>query len=195
MTKQNIIIINFNSLYEILEEIKENLSFNIIKHDNEDDFIKYNYASPNNFLLITKSNKKILINKNLTKKNFLDLCNFPLNINKLIELINIQLIKLKFNLQEKVIINGYELNLNSKFLFKGNLSLKLTEKEIEIILYLNENRSKHDVLDLQKNIWYYSAGVETHTVETHIYRLRKKLSNKFNDAELILTDPNGYFIN
>ena len=195
MTKQNIIIINFNSLYEILEEIKENLSFNIIKHDNEDDFIKYNYTSPNNFLIITKSNKKILINKNLTKKNFLDLCNFPLNINKLIELINIQLIKLKFNLQEKVIINGYELNLNSKFLFKGNLSLKLTEKEIEIILYLNESRSKHDVLDLQKNIWGYSAGMETHTVETHIYRLRKKINNKFNDAELILTGPNGYFIN
>ena len=195
MTKQNIFIINFNSLYEILEEIKENLSFNIIKHDNEDDFIKYNYTSPNNFLIITKSNKKILINKNLTKKNFLDLSNFPLSIDKLIELINIQLIKLKFNLQAKVIINGYELNLNSKFLFKGNLSLKLTEKEIEIILYLNENRSKHDVLDLQKNIWGYSAGMETHTVETHIYRLRKKLSNKFNDAELILTDPNGYFIN
>ena len=195
MTKQNIFIINFNSLYEILEEIKENLSFNIIKHDNEDDFIKYNYTSPNNFLIITKSNKKILINKNLTKKNFLDLCNFPLNINKLIELINIQLIKLKFNLQEKVIINGYELNLNSKFLFKGNLSLKLTEKEIEIILYLNESRSKHDVLDLQKNIWGYSAGMETHTVETHIYRLRKKINNKFNDAELILTGPNGYFIN
>ena len=192
MTKQNIIIINFNSLYEILEEIKENLSFNIIKHDNEDDFIKYNYASPNNFLLITKSNKKILINKNLTKKNFLDLCNFPLNINKLIELINIQLIKLKFNLQEKVIINGYELNLNSKFLFKGNLSLKLTEKEIEIILYLNESRSKHDVLDLQKNIWGYSAGMETHTVETHIYRLRKKINDKFSDDQFILNDKNGY---
>ncbi|MDB3949284.1 helix-turn-helix domain-containing protein [Candidatus Pelagibacter sp.] len=195
MTKQNILIINFNSLYEILDEIKVNLSFNIVKHDNEDDFIKYNYTSPNNFLIITKSNKKILTNKNLTKKNFLDLSIFPLSINKLIELINIQLIKLKFNLQAKVIINGYELNLNSKFLFKDNLSLKLTEKEIEIILYLNENRSKHDVLDLQKNIWGYSAGMETHTVETHIYRLRKKLSNKFNDAELILTDPNGYFIN
>ena len=195
MTKQNILIINFNSLYEILEEIKENLSFNIIKHDNENDFIKYNYANPNNFLIITKSNKKLLTNKNLTKKNFLDLSIFPLNINRLIELINIQLIKLKFNLQAKVIINGYELNLNSKFLFKGNLSLKLTEKEIEIILYLNENKSKHDVLDLQKNIWGYSAGMETHTVETHIYRLRKKLRNKFNDVELILTDPNGYFIN
>jgi len=195
MTKQNIFIINFNSLYEILEEIKENLSFNIIKHDNEDDFIKYNYANLNNFLIITKSNKKLLINKNLTKKNFLDLNIFPLNINKLIELINIQLIKLKFNLQAKVMINGYELNLNSKFLSKDNLSLKLTEKEIEIILYLNENKSKHDVLDLQKNIWGYSAGMETHTVETHIYRLRKKLRNKFNDVELILTDPNGYFIN
>ena len=194
MTKQNIFIINFNSLYEILGEIKENLSFNIIKHDDEDDFIKYNYANLNNFLIITKSNKKLLTNKNLTKKNFLDLSIFPLSINKLIELINIQLIKLKFNLQAKIIINGYELNLNSKFLFKGNLSLKLTEKEIEIILYLNENKSKHDVLDLQKNIWGYSAGMETHTVETHIYRLRKKISDKFDDENFILSHKNGYYI-
>ena len=194
MTKQNIFIINFNSLYEILEEIKENLSFNIIKHDNEDDFIKYNYTSPNNFLIITKSNKKILINKNLTKKNFLDLSNFPLSIDKLIELINIQLIKLKFNLQAKVIINGYELNLNSKFLFKGNLSLKLTEKEIEIILYLNDKKIKHDVADLQKNIWDYSTDMETHTVETHIYRLRKKISDLFKDEKFILSHKNGYFI-
>ena len=194
MTKQNILIINFNSLYEILDEIKVNLSFNIVKHDNEDDFIKYNYTSPNNFLIITKSNKKILTNKNLTKKNFLDLSIFPLSINKLIELINIQLIKLKFNLQAKVIINGYELNLNSKFLFKDNLSLKLTEKEIEIILFLNETKLKHDVLDLQKNIWGYSSEMETHTVETHIYRLRKKISTKFKDENLILSHPNGYFI-
>ena len=115
-------------------------------------------------------------------------------INKLLELINIQLIKLKFNHQSNIDIKGYELNLNSKFFSKGNLNLKLTEKEIKIILYLNLKKFKHDVLDLQKNIWGYSSDMETHTVETHIYRLRKKISNKFNDENFILSDKNGYFI-
>ena len=86
------------------------------------------------------------------------------------------------------------LNLNSKFISKSDLSLKLTEKEIEIILYLNETKTKHDVADLQKNIWGYSADMETHTVETHIYRLRKKISDKFNDENFILSHQNGYFI-
>ena len=112
----------------------------------------------------------------------------------MLDSINIQLIKLKFNHQSKINIKGYELNLNSKFFSKNNLNLKLTEKEIEVILYLNETKIKHDVSDLQKNIWGYSLGMETHTVETHIYRLRKKISNKFNDKNFILTSQNGYFI-
>ena len=112
----------------------------------------------------------------------------------MVELINIHLIKIKFNHQSKIDIKGYELNLNSKFFIKGDLSLKLTEKEIEVILYLNETKAKHDVLDLQKNIWGYSSEMETHTVETHIYRLRKKISNKFSDDNFIFTDQNGYFI-
>ena len=138
--------------------------------------------------------KKLLLDKKLDNKNFLDLSLFPIPLNKLVELINIQLIKLKFNYQSKINIKGYELNLNSKFVSKGNLSLKLTEKEIEIILYLNETKTKHDVADLQKNIWSYSAGMETHTVETHIYRLRKKMSDLFKDETFILSHKNGYFI-
>ena len=110
-------------------------------------------------------------------------------------MINIQLIKLRFNHQSKVRIKQYELNLNSKFFSNGSTSIKLTEKEIEIILYLNDTKKKHDVLDLQKNIWKYSEEIETHTVETHIYRLRKKISNKFNDENFILSDKSGYFIN
>ena len=115
-------------------------------------------------------------------------------IEKLLELINIKLIKLKFDQQSKVTIKGYELNLNSKFFSKGNLKLKLTEKEIEIILYLNNKDIKHNVTDLQKNIWGYSADMETHTVETHIYRLRKKISDLFKDDKFILSHQNGYFI-
>ena len=194
MIKQIFFIINFNPLYEILDEIKENLPFKIIKYENEDDFIKSCNLDFVNFLIISKSNDKLLLNKNIKEKNFLDLKNFPLPLNKLLEAINIQLIKLKFNYQSKINIKGYDLNLNSKFFSKDNLSLKLTEKEIEIILYLNETKTKHDVLDLQKNIWDYSPDMETHTVETHIYRLRKKIFNKFNDENLILSHKNGYFI-
>ena len=194
MIKQNIFIINYNSLYEILNEIKDNLSFNVENYVSEDDLIENSSLDLKNSLIISKSKKKFLFNKTLNNKNFLDLSLFPMPLNKLVELINIQLIKLKFNYQSKINIKGYELNLNSKFFSKSNLSMKLTEKEIEIILYLNETKIKHDVADLQKNIWSYSAGMETHTVETHIYRLRKKMSDLFKDETFILSHKNGYFI-
>ena len=191
---QNVFIINFNSLYEILDEIKENLSFTIIKIDNEDDFKKKFDLNRLDYLVISKTDHKLLLNNNITDKNFLDFIDLPLSFKKLLELINIKLIKLKFNQQSKIIIKGYELNLNSKFFYKDNLKLKLTEKEIEIILYLNDKKIKHNVEDLQKNIWGYAANMETHTVETHIYRLRKKISDLFKDEKFILSDKNGYFI-
>ena len=194
MIKQNIFIINFNSLYEILDEIKENFSFKVIKYENEVDFIKDSNLHLTNSLIISRTNQKLLLNQNLNKKNFLDFDDFPLSINKLRELINIQLIKLKFDQQSNINIKGYMLNLNSKFFSKDNLSLKLTEKEIEIILYLNETKIKCNISNLQKNIWDYSPDMETHTVETHIYRLRKKISNKFDDENFILSHKNGYFI-
>ena len=194
MIKQNIFIINFKSLYEILDEIKENLPFKIIKFENEDDFINNYDLDIINSLIISKTNRKLVLNKNITDKNFLRVNEFPLSLNKLLELINIQLIKLKFNHQSKIDIKGYQLNLNSKFFSKDDLNLKLTEKEIEIILYLNNKKIKHNVADLQKNIWDYSTDIETHTVETHIYRLRKKISDLFKDEKFILSHKNGYFI-
>ena len=194
MIKQNIFIINYNSLYEILNEIKDNLSFNVENYVSEDDLIENSSLDIKNSLIISRSKNKLLSDKKIDNKNFLDLSLFPISLNKLVELINIQLIKLKFNHQSKFNIKNYELNLNSKFISKSDLSLKLTEKEIEIILYLNETKTKHDVADLQKNIWGYSADMETHTVETHIYRLRKKISDKFNDENFILSRENAYFI-
>ena len=191
---QNVIIINSKSLYEILDEIKENLSFKIIKFEKEEDLKKKINLDIIDYLVISKTDHKLLLNDNITDKNLLDFNDLPLSLKKLLELINIKLIKLKFNQQSKIIIKGYELNLNSKFFFKGNLRLKLTEKEIEIILYLNNKKIKHDVADLQKNIWGYSSDMETHTVETHIYRLRKKISDLFKDEKFILSHKNGYFI-
>ena len=194
MIKQNVFIINFYTLYEILEEIKDNLSFNIINFKNDDEFFKSFNSSSNNLLISQKSNLNSFLKKGLNKDNILFFEDIPISINKIIELINIQLIKLRFDHQSKVCIKQYELNLNSKFFSNGCTNIKLTEKEIEIILYLNDTKKKHDVLDLQKNIWKYSEEIETHTVETHIYRLRKKISNKFNDENFILSDKNGYFI-
>ncbi|MDB4226895.1 winged helix-turn-helix domain-containing protein [Candidatus Pelagibacter sp.] len=191
---QSVFIINFNSLYEILDEIKENLSFKIIKFENEKNFQKNLDLNITDYLVISKTNHKLLLNNDITDKNLLDFSDLPLSLKKLLELINIKLIKLKFNQQSKITIKGYELNLNSKFLFKDGSKLKLTEKEIEIILYLNIKDIKHNVADLQKNIWGYSADMETHTVETHIYRLRKKISDFFKDEKFILSHKNGYFI-
>ena len=192
--KQNIFIINFNLLYEILDEIKENLSFRIIKYEKAEEVIKADSLDIKNSLIILRPNQKILSDKNISEKNLFYIEDSPISFNKLVELINVQLIKLRFNHKSKINIKNYELDLNSRLISKNKDNLKLTEKEIEIILYLVENKMKHTVMDLQKNIWGYSSTMETHTVETHIYRLRKKISDKFKDENLILSHKNGYFI-
>ena len=191
---QNVFIINFNSLYEILDEIKENLFFKIIKLENENNIKNNSDLDTINSLIISKTDHKLLLNRDITDKNLLNFNDLPMSINKLLELINLKLMKLKFSYQAKVHINGYELNLNSKFLSKNALNLKLTEKETEIILYLYETKKNHDVADLKKNIWRYSAGMETHTVETHIYRLRKKILKNFDDRNFIVSQKDGYQI-
>ena len=191
---QKVFIVNFNSLYEILDEIKENLSFKIVKLENEIDLINNSDLDIMDFLIISKDNHKLLLDNKITEKNILNLNDLPLVLTKLLQLVNIRLMKLKFNHQSKIDINGYELNINSKFFSKNDLKLKLTEKEIEIILYLYNTKTKHDVADLQKHIWDYSVNMETHTVETHIYRLRKKISDLFKDENFILSHKNGYFI-
>jgi hypothetical protein len=189
MIKQNVNIVNFNTLYEILEEVKRYLSFNISKYDSEKNFLEKKKDKFDDSLIISNSRKN-----NLSKENLLVFSELPISLNEMIELINIELIKLKFNHQSNVNIKGYELDLNSKFFSKDSSDLKLTEKEIEIILYLNNKKIKHNIIDLQKNIWGYSSNLETHTVETHIYRFIKKINDKFNDNEFIKTHNDGYFI-
>ena len=120
---QTVFIIDFNPLYVILDEIKENLSFKVINFKNEDDFQKNYDLNISNYLIVSKTNCKLLLNQNIIDKNFLDFDNLPLSLKKLIELINIRLIKLKYNQQSKIIIKGYELSLNSKFFSKGPLNL------------------------------------------------------------------------
>ena len=191
---QNVIIINYNSLYEIFDDLKENLPFNIIKFKNEDDFFKDNSLDKRKSLIILNKKTKLLFNHGLHESNILYLNNLPLSFEKLLEKININLIKLRYSLQSKINIKDFQLDINSKYLSKFGITLKLTEKEIEIILYLNKKKINCDIADLQKNIWGYSANIETHTVETHIYRLRKKIDKVFKDKKFIVSQKNGYLI-
>jgi hypothetical protein len=194
MIMQNVFIINFNSLYEILDEIKENLFFKVIKLENENSIKNKSDLDIINSLIISKTSHDLLSNKTITENNILNLNDSPMSLSKLLEFINLKLMKLKFSYQAKINVNDYELNLNSKLLSKDGLNLKLTEKETEIILYLHETKKNRDVAGLKKNIWRYSVGMETHTVETHIYRLRKKILKIFDDKNFIVSQKDGYQI-
>jgi DNA-binding response OmpR family regulator len=117
-----------------------------------------------------------------------------MNISKLIEKINIEFLKLHFNNQSHVKINNYVIDLNSREMQMNSEKLKLTEKEINTITYLIKKKEPVSINELQKNVWSYQSDIETHTVETHIYRLRKKILSAFNDEEFIISKKNGYQI-
>jgi len=174
-------------LYEILNEIKEQFEFSIISF-NDDDLKERNKINNSNYLFINK--KKI---KNINNQIILD--NLPINILKLSEKINLNFLKLKFKTQSNIKVGKYLFNLNAREMVSLNLKLKLTEMEINSIIYLSELKKPVKIEELRLNVWGYQAGLETHTVETHIYRLRKKILKKFNDNQFIISTPSGYKVN
>ena len=186
MSSQSLIIYKFSSLYHILEELSLDLNFKIIYLDSE-NLLNEKIKNLNNYLII--SNKK---NLNFNNQFYLD--NKPINIFKLVEKINIEFLKLHFNNQSHVKINNYTIDLNSREMEINSNKLKLTEKEINTITYLLKKNEPVTINELQKNVWSYQSDIETHTVETHIYRLRKKISISFNDNEFIISKKNGYQI-
>ena len=214
MSKQIINIVGVHTLYNIFEEIKNNLPFNVANFDEEDNFLKLyreNKIDIANSLILTKDeNKDLFVKKNnINKQNIFlfynkdnnydinleyNLLKYPIEIYSLIEKINIQLIKQKYNYQSKIKLNDYYLDLNSRNIAKKNKSLKLTEREMDIILFLNDKKKPQKINILQSQVWEYSLDLETHTVETHIYRLRKKINNKFKDNKFIISTDEGYII-
>jgi len=183
---KNLIIYKFISLYHILEELNLDLNFRISFIDNENSLHK-ELKNYNNYLII--SNKKY---PDINNQFVLD--NLPINIFKLTEKINIQFLKLQFSSQSSVKVKDYTIDLNSREMLINNTKLKLTEKEINIIIYLSKSNQPVSINELQKKVWSYQSDMETHTVETHIYRLRKKISSNFNDEEFIVSKKNGYQI-
>ena len=187
MSHKKLIIYQYDSLFNILNEIRENLNFEPIKAQ-ENNLKDINSTITSDFLIISKNNLEKIDNQ-------IKLTNLPIRINKIIELINVQFLKNKFNLQSNINIGSYILNLNSRKIIKNDINLDLTERETNLIVYLNKSKSPIKINELQKDVWEYSSDLETHTVETHIYRLRKKMKDKFGDNKFILSLKNGYKIN
>ena len=195
MIKQTIHIIDFKILYNILDEIKDYLKFQILHYKNEEIFLNSNDLNLNDSLiLVSPDNKVFLNNGKISGKKISSIPNYPITIDKLVEILNVNLIKQKYNYQSNIDIKDYKLDLNSRTITKNNQNLKLTQKEIDIILFLNGYEKPQKVNVLQNKVWGYSLELETHTVETHIYRLRKKIKDEFKDNNFILSNDDGYFI-
>ena len=195
MIKQTIHIIDFKILYNILDEIKNYLKFQILHYKNEEIFLNSNDLNLNDSLiLVSPDNKVFLNNGKISGKKISSIPNYPITIDKLVEILNVNLIKQKYNYQSNIDIKDYKLDLNSRTITKNNQNLKLTQKEIDIILFLNGYEKPQKVNALQNKVWGYSLELETHTVETHIYRLRKKIKDEFKDNNFILSSDDGYFI-
>ena len=186
MNAQNLIIYKYISLYHIFEELDLDLKFEISFVDDENS-LNDKVKNHNNYLII--SNRKLS-----DIGNQLVLNNIPINIFKLVEKINIEFLKMQFSSQSEVRVNDYIIDLNSREMIMNNTKLKLTEKEINTIIYLSKSDIPVSIDELQKKVWSYQSDIETHTVETHVYRLRKKILNKFNNNEFIISKKNGYQI-
>ena len=186
MLAQNLIIYKFSKLYHILKEIELDLNFNILFADNE-NILSDKIKNFNNYLIITDREYS-----NISHQFVLN--DIPVNISKFVEKINIEFLKVQFISQSEVKVNSYIIDLNSREMSAKNMKLKLTEKEINTIIFLSKSNKPVGVDELQEKVWSYQSDIETHTVETHIYRLRKKIFNTFNDNKFIISKKNGYQI-
>jgi len=186
MNNQNIIVYRFNLLYQILKELEDDIHFKIIEISDE-KALTNEIQNLTNYLIITK--KQIL-----KFDNQFVLSQLPIKIFKMIEKLNIELLKHQFVEQSQFIINDYIIDINAREMSSKNVQLKLTEKEVNTIIYLSKSDKPISINELQTNVWDYYSDIETHTVETHIYRLRKKISKNFFDDNFIISKNNGYQI-
>ena len=186
MNYNTLFIYDSIQLFEILNEIKQLFNFEV-NYISKKDYQKKDFYEYKNYLILTTEfSEKI--------NNCLVIDDLPQKINKLIEKINLRFIKNQFNNQSEIKIGKYILNLNSRTINFKKINIELTEKECDLILFIQKNK-KTNLKEIQKNVWHYVSDLETHTVETHIYRIRKKMIESFNDDNFIKYDKREYFLN
>ncbi len=199
MHQLNVLILGSNYFKATLNELKPFLKFNLLIDElntNYDVILLNKFAIKdkklNQIINQSKSLKVYASDKKNNSENydaFLELPSTLKNINTVIESIAAKKI---FNKNSSIIIKDYLLNKNEKKLFRENNYITLTEKEVQLLeLFLNSTKpiSKDKILI---SVWNYSSDADTHTVETHIYRLRKKINDKFGDEKFILNNKDGY---
>jgi hypothetical protein len=192
MSKNKICITNSKILYEILWEIKDQLGFDPIFKTSFNDYRKFDGDFKNIIFLILNNFK--IDEKASFFNQTLRIEKLPIKILTLVEKINIFFLKINYKSQSSVFIKDYNFNINSRIISKNNKVLKLTEKEVLVLLFLFNASKPKNISDLQKEVWKQKSTLETHTVETHIYRLRKKFSDVFDDRSFILSEKSGYSI-
>ena len=192
MNKSAVYILNFKDLYNIIYEIKNFFNFDLFNSEDVKKIIDNQKKRPDkNFIVVTKKkfNEDYINNKQIITTDTL-----PLNFFSLVEKINSTLLMQQYNFQSNINIEGYKLDINSRIISSKAGKLKLTEREIQIILFLKDQNKPINIDILQKEVWGHTQELETHTVETHVYRLRKKIKKSFNDQNFIKSDKKGYFI-
>ena len=203
-------IIEQRVLAEILKEKEDIIKMNILFFENLSDYFKnfndnivITYFS--NFKSIEQSNFKIsnpiyyLTSKKnnikvKTKLQKYELIYYPFNLTNFIEKINLAHFKSKFVTNSKLKISNYTINLNTREIIDGQNRLKLTEREKDFLLFLKDSKTPQTIENILESVWKYSKGIETHTVETHVHRLRKKFLNSFNDDGFIKNNKKGYYL-
>ena len=195
-----------NSFITTLVELKPYLKFNLSETTsilNKEAIMIHDILFFHEEVLNNNKNKDIINNANIikilaydslkTNHTFDAALKLPTSVNEINNIVEKSAIKKKFTQNSSVQIKDYFLDKNEKKLFKNNEFIILTEKEVQLLdLFLN-NASilKNEILS---KVWHYAADADTHTVETHIYRLRKKIKDKFSDEKFILNNKDGYYI-
>ena len=195
---------NFNTS---LEELKAHLDFKLILIDKlkEEELKDYDILIFHQDCLKIDSVKKILqesqqikilVSNNTVKQKdyFNDVIPLPLKLSELNSIVENLVAKKNFNKNSSILLKEYKLNKNEKRLVKDKNYISLTEKEIQLLELLLLNKKPISKNKILEEVWKYSTSADTHTVETHIYRLRKKIKSKFKDENFILNNKSGYLL-
>jgi DNA-binding response OmpR family regulator len=208
MSNIHLYIIGSKIFSDLLKEL--NLSYKISQdkdfiHGNQNFLVRIIFAETLKLVEIKKYTAEnvptifLLKDKNFLKKNNLRLLDFhvslffPVEILSLNEILNILITKYSFFKKSKIVVNGYEIDSNQRIITKDKIKIKLTEKELDLILTLNKNNGQ-DRSFLLKNIWNHNSDLESHAFETHLHRLRKKINKFFHDKKFIIEKNSLYYI-
>jgi DNA-binding response OmpR family regulator len=208
MNNVHLHIVGSDSFYELLKELDFNYVISLdgnIKYNTDYFLVRIIFAEELQLSKLKKLSSDniptvfLLNNKNFLIKNKIRALDFhislvlPIEILSFKEILNILITKYNFFKKSKIIIKGYEIDSNQRLIMKNSFKVKLTEKELELILALNNNNGL-DKCFLLKNIWNYNSNLETHAFETHLHRLRKKINNNFKDNKFIIEKNSKYYL-